>query len=202
MTALPLLKVDDPTVQFNFDRVADLIRGSGIPRIVSGGAADISTSQSTTSTSYTTLTTPDTVTITLPTKGLVAVWYRALAQNTIASNGKAAIFIGANQLKTAPATGGAGGVPIVQEASLNNTINVDAFISTFAAGLAAATATAAESEVTTGLTITRDNSSVGGPCYFDAAAGTYDISIKFKNTAAGTLTVKNRHLWVAAYAFN
>jgi hypothetical protein len=159
-------------------------------------------SESTTATSYAVgnLATPDRITqIVLPTGGLIAVWYQALWQNTVTANGKAAIFLNATQLKN-PSTAGA---PAVQETAGNGTVNIDAALSTYGPGLIGQSGSTNMTEVTTGETIGRSNvAGEGGTCWIFAAAGTYDVSVQFKNTAAGTTTVKNRHLWVASFDFD
>lgn len=186
-------------VQANFDAINAL--GDAKGRVVSGGKANIATSESTTSTTYTKLTTPDQVTVVLPTDGLLAVAYQALWQNTVTVNSRAAIFLNSNQLKVAP-SGGAGTVPVVAEATGNATINIDTPLVSTAAGLSSTNNTGNVTEVTTGQVINHSNiNAAGGVAYIFAAAGTYTVSIQFKNVAAGTLTAKNRHLWVWTQAF-
>lgn len=166
------------------------------------GAISTATAESTSSTVYTTLTTPDRVSnVVLPTNGLIIVGYQAIWQNTVANNGQAAIFIGSSQLEIANGTG-SGGAPLAQAASGNSTINVDCPLgTTISGGLQSASATANATEVTTGELLSIGSSGNGGPAFIFAAAGTYDVSIQFKNLAAGTLTVKNRHLWVWTIGF-
>jgi hypothetical protein len=168
----------------------------------SGGKANIAAAESTTATSYAigNLTTPDRVqNVVMPTDGLIAVWYQAIWQNTVASNARAAIFLGANQVKAGVGTG----APVAVDTSGPTDVNDDGGLFTNpGAGTGALLSTAggagAATEVTTGQAV---GSGLGGPVYIFAAAGTYDVSIQFKNSAAGTLTVKNRHLWVMPMAF-
>lgn len=192
---LPLLTVEDDNTQFNFDRLAEVLPVG--PRVVSGGAVNIATSEATTSTSYTTLTTPDAVTAVLPTNGLIAVWYQAIWKNDSANNGRVAVFLNANQCKIALGTG----APVVQEGTGPTEVNDDAALATNGINFTTSGGVGAATEVTTGQIVGTSGNAGSGAIYIFADAGTYDVSIKFKNNAAGTLTVKNRHLWVAAYSF-
>jgi hypothetical protein len=173
------------------------------------GKSIIATAESTSATSYAigNLATPDRVSgIVLPADGLIVVGYQALWQNTVTSNGRAAIFIGANQLKTASNSGGA---PVVQEATGNiSQINTDISLSTQSSGLFGGYGqTVAMTDVTTGQVIgctpgpQTTTVAGGGLCSIFAAAGTYDVSVQFKNQAAGSLTVKSRRLWVWTMGF-
>lgn len=159
------------------------------------GKLNIAASESTSATTYAfnNLTTPDRITqIVLPTDGLLIVGYHAIWQNTVASNAKAAVFIGANQIKRDQG----GGATAVQEATGNATINIDVpLASSFDGLVGASSASAGAAEVTTGQILSQAGST-GGWVEVFLAAGTYDVSVQYKNVAAGTLTAKNRHLWV------
>lgn len=200
--------INDVTSNFN-QVVTDMTAiatkaGVSDDTVVRRGKSNIVTTESTSATSYAigNLATPDRVqNIVLPTDGLIAVAYHALWQNTVTVNGRAAIFVGANQLKI-DSSSGAGGAPAVQEATGNTTVNVDTSLATWGQGIAGTGATSNATEVTTGQAVAVGiNSSPGGPVYIFASAGTYDVSVQFKNTAAGTLTVKNRRLWVWTLGF-
>lgn len=165
------------------------------------GKLSVAGSESTTATTYaySNLATPDRITqIVLPTDGLIVVWYQAIWQNTVASNGRAAIFLSGVQLKIGQGTG----VPIVSEVNGPAETNDDAVLATVSAGLGSVGGAGAATEVTTGQIVAQGGSNLGGPLYIFAAAGTYDISVQFKNNAAGTTTIKNRHLWVASLDFD
>jgi hypothetical protein len=82
-----------------------------------------------------------------------------------------------------------------------DTINVDALLNSVNWGLGSDGGAVGTTEVTTGLVVGQNAAGRGGACYAFAAAGTYAVSIQFKNNAAGTVTVSKRHLWVASYAF-
>src|SRR6266498_1163856 len=110
--------VDDSNLATAVKQKIGLSDGS----IVRRGKSSIATSESTTATSYAigNLTTPDRVqNVNLQTDGLIAVAYQAIWDNTVASAARAAIFVGATQLKMAQVNG----APVVQEATgANGTI--------------------------------------------------------------------------------
>ncbi len=165
------------------------------------GSLFTTTTETTASTSYTTLTTPDQISnVVLPTAGYIAVMFRANIKLTAASgNGRAAIFLGANQLRT-PDTASAGTVPLVQETGdIPNAFYAP--VHTAALGLTTSISPNADhTDVTTGQIVGASTNS--GPCYIFADAGTYTISIKFKHsTGATTVSVKERKLWVWTMGF-
>jgi hypothetical protein len=167
--------------------------------VVRRGKVNTPTAESTSSTSYTLLTTPDRVqSVVLPTDGLIVVAYQALWQNTVANNARAAIFIGANQLKQAV---GISGGPSVAESAGPPEVSADGVLSSnISNGLASVGGAGNAVETTTGQLVGASGVA-GGPCFIFAAAGTYDVSVQFKNNAAGTLTVSKRHLWVWTIGF-
>jgi hypothetical protein len=186
------------TAAITSEKFADADKlGLSVTGAVRRGAVNIAATESTSATTYaaTNLATPDRVqNVVLPTNGKLIITYQALWQNTVASNARAAIFIGATQLKVA--TNGTA-APVVQETTGNSTVNVDTTLSTIPIGLRSTASAVGMTEVTTGQAVSYDAGSLfGGSVEVFAAAGTYDISVQFKNAAAGTLTVKNRHLWV------
>lgn len=149
-----------------------------------------------------TLPTPDEVIVTLPENGLIAVAYQAQWASTQISGeaGKAALFLGANQLKiqTQDNTG-----PVVQEASTHNAPgSIFQALSTGPLGLATgpSVASSVNADVTTGQILgwqTVSYPAAGQPGSFVlifAAAGTYKISVQFKATSGG-VKAKNRKLW-------
>lgn len=136
--------------------------------------------------------------IVLPTDGLIAVGYQAIWQNTVGSNARAAIFLGATEVKM----GNGSGAPGTAEAFGPPEVNDDGIVNSYPCGLQMAGGAGAATEITTGQILgTFTTAAQGGVCYIFAAAGTYDVSIQFKNSAAGSLTVKNRHLWVWSMGF-
>lgn len=187
------------------------------------GAVSISASESTSSTSYTTLNTPDQVTgIVLPSNGLIRVWYWATWQESVAGGAAAAIFIGANQAKSYDAQSAAGpaGQWAIMGSSGTPANNTNHPLFTCASGLVSydTQTSAYTGDVSTGqiLGVVDTNSRVrgafggvtglsvdyvvGGPCDIFAAAGTYTVSIQFK-VSSGSLTASNRKLWVQALSF-
>jgi hypothetical protein len=161
------------------------------------GKSIIATTESRTNTAYGTMPTPDQVTVALPTDGLIAVAYQATWQESVQSAANAAIFIGANQLRLA---NNAGGGPAVQQASLGaNTGGIDTPLSTTPIGLlGAGLSTSYTGDVTTGQAVGANTN--GGLCHVFAAAGTYTVGVRFK-ASSGSVTAKNRHLWVWVIGF-
>jgi hypothetical protein len=183
----------------------------------------IATSQSTSSTSYTTLTTPDQVeNVWLPEDGLLFVVYQATWESTVNLDARAAIFLNENQLVHARPDQTN---PVAQEAvgtSPGGTVQV---VGSYAGGLTsyddptsiAPATTDYGGDVTTGQVAGgaglnwyfRDsgdglgggsvtsvpNWGVAGACYIFADPGTYTVSIRFKVTS-GSVTVSERKLWV------
>lgn len=169
------------------------------------GKSIIATEESRTSTAYGTLATPDQVSsIVMPTDGLICVAYHALWKESAVNTGNAAIFLGGNQLQYQ------GSNPTVQRAQAFNrtTANVYTALSTYPAGLHTPThepITTAD-PATTGMLVGHSNFAAGdefgyGICHIFAAAGTYNVSVQFKSSS-GTVTVKNRRLWVWSMGFD
>lgn len=138
----------------------------------------------------------------VPTNALVEIGVFATWQNSVANAGRAAIFIGSNQLKVSDGSA----APVVQEASMTfATINADAVLTSMPTGINSPPMAAAYTgSVTTGQVLGQVNASPfnGGTFrIFNLAAGTYTISVQYKS-ATGSVTAKNRLLWaeVRAYA--
>ena len=185
---------------------------------VSGGASNIATSQSTSSTTYTTLSTPDQVNgIVLPTNGLIAVNYWATWQESVQGAARAAIFIGANQLQAVHSAGS----PAPQAAAMNGTSTaLNRVLSSCPFGLISHINNVAYTgDVTTGQALALGSAGGalsydiggglftqagldGGWCLIDnLAAGTYSISVQFK-ASSGSVTVSNRRLRVVSLSFS
>lgn len=148
---------------------------------------EIATEQERESATFGALTTKDEVTgVVLPTNGLIAIAYRGIFKSSVAAAGRAAVFIGATQLKTA-----AVGAPAVQEASTSGT----AFrtMTTFPGGLIT-DSVESSSFVTTGQALV-NSGGTGGLIYVFAAAGTYAVSVQYKATS-GKVIAKERTLQV------
>lgn len=167
------------------------------------GKTVIAQTESRSNVAFGTLTTPDQVAgIVLPTDGLIVVTYRATWQESVNNGAQAAIFVGATQLKTPnPDTAAPGTVG----ANINSgAANVDKPLQTFFGGLITGTSntTAYTGDVTTGQTVGVKGAAVnvGGPCYIEATAGTYTISVQFL-ASSGSVTAKNRTLRVWTVGF-
>ena len=188
---------------------------------LSRGTTNIATLQSISSTSYTTLITADQVqNLVLPTDGLIAIWYQATWKETVANAARAAIFIGANQVKVAPSNTG----PALTQAAATGasaTTNTNFPLFSLPSGLASTVGTAYTGDVTTGQVVgfvsTGTNFysqeiggsvvsssagvfGLGGPCWVFAAAGSYDVIVKFK-ASSGSVLASNRKLWVETLVF-
>jgi hypothetical protein len=192
------------------------------------GAATIATTESRTSTSYGLLATPDVVPeVVLPTDGRLIIMYQAIWQESANGVGRAAVFLGANQIQvqrfpsTAPA-------PVTQAAATASSLglpNTDVPLFTSTAGLVSGQASSgATADVTTGQIIggiAANNTGANlamelggtvlsnaaasntyvpmcGALVVFAAAGTYDVSVQFKSSS-GSVTAKNRKLSVAVW---
>jgi hypothetical protein len=154
----------------------------------------IAAEESRTNTAFGTLTTADEIKeVVLPENGLIVVAYQAIWKESVAGAASSAIFLGANQLKYSPGDG----EPIVSATGVNDASNPNVYksLASFGHGLSSGglAGTAYPGDVTTGQVIGVGTSN--GPCYIFAAAGTYSVSIQFKSSS-GSITAKNRKLWV------
>ncbi|HZA18974.1 MAG TPA: hypothetical protein VE645_19190 [Pseudonocardiaceae bacterium] len=184
----------------NLTMAAGQALGLNATGTVRRGASVVATEESTSSTSYTLLATPDRVSnVVLPTNGRLYIGYQAMWKESVVLAGKAAIFIGPTQLKVASSSAAA---PAVQEAENGGggSANIYKPLASGGPGLSSSgdTATVYTGDVTTGQILGHGGTNpVYGECIVFAAAGTYTISVQFK-TSSGTVTVKERHLWVVA----
>lgn len=171
---------------------------------VGRGKSIIATSESRSNVAYGTLATPDRVQgIVLPTDGLIFVVYHAVWKNSVAAAGHAAIFLGSNQLLNPP-TGAGGGGDVIQQATGPINTNVDLVLATSPFGLESAGGGITGSytgPASTGVAaVSQTASGPNGICTIFAAAGTYDVSVQFQ-ASSGSVTAKNRKLWVWAVGF-
>lgn len=148
------------------------------------GKAIIATEQSRSNAAYGTLTTPDQVSVVLPTDGLINIAYSAMVKASMATTINMALFIGADQLKFDNNEA----APVVQQAQFGGTGWRHA--RTVANGIEAG-AEGYAGDVTTGQVIT--------PVTVFAAAGTYAVSVQWKGN--GNMTAKNRSLRVWTTGF-
>jgi hypothetical protein len=183
--------------------------GASDPANVRSGGVIIPTTESRTNVAYGLMPTPDRVSsIVLPTPGILEVWFQATWQESVALAARAAIFLGANQLRIA----GANATFVEEALTSSGTPNIDAPLSSFppglwsmqgAAGYAGDVSTGQAFGMTTGnfaISTSLNAQFIGGPCYIFLNAGTYDVSVQFKSSS-GSVTVKNRRLYVKAIGF-
>jgi hypothetical protein len=117
--------------------------------------------------------------------GLVRVGYSARFKSSVSSAGRAAIFLGANQIKeytTEP--------KVVSASTVGTTFR---HLSSSFRGLVTSTSgEATGADVTTGQLLTANLE--GGMAELWLAEGTYEISVQYKATS-GNVTAKERRLW-------
>lgn len=187
--------------------------GFNADSLVRRGKSIISTTGTRSSTAYGFLNDAnDHVQVVLPTDGLIIVRYQATWQEAVAGAARAAIFIGANQLKAGAAGQAA---PILSEANISTAgaVNNDVLLASSGIGLAslqgAVFSGAYTGDVTTGQAIgggygggiTPTVPLVWGACEIKATAGTYDVSVQYK-ASSGAVTAKNRVLLVEVKGFS
>ena len=151
----------------------------------------INTEESRTNTAFGTLTTPDEIPgVVVPENGLLVVGYVATVKSSVASAGKVALFLGANQAKSVLEPTGA---PAGQETTVSGTGFQLLFSS--GGGFVTAGSERGTSQVSTGQFIgTSISGPQGGLAVLFAAAGTYAISVQYRATS-GSITAKERKLW-------
>ena len=178
---------DLPTAMEDQNNRIEAILAAGIR---SSGKSIVAVEQSTNSGTYTELGTPDRVEdIVVPADGLLFVHYRALAKAAIGADAKAAIFIGSNQLK-----GQGIPAPVVHEVAVNDD-EYQWLVTGPGGGLVYSAGNGAASDgVTTGLL-------AAGVFAIEVAAGTYDISMRFKSSGSASVTAKDRRLRAWSMAF-
>lgn len=164
------------------------------------GSAIIPASQGTASTVFTKLATPDQVTgVTVPTGGLIAVWFRAIWATSVSAAGLAAICV--NDVPIQWDTGGAAPSAGAACALSPSFVNIANVVSSFVGGLNTVNSnTSYLGDVTTGQALA-DANNLGGPCYiFGLTAGVYTVSVQWR-CSSGSLSASNRRLYVKAYSF-
>lgn len=147
----------------------------------------IATEQTRENVAFGTLGTPDEVkSVVMPEGGLMVVAYSANVKSSVAAAGRAAIFLNEVQLK---ADQGAE-APSVAETSFSNAFTH--LLTHEGLGLSANTSPYS-GDVTTGQTLSNVLSTNSGVCTLFAAAGTYNVSVRFRSTS-GNITAKGRRL--------
>ena len=154
----------------------------------------IATEQAVTTTSFLSMETPDMAEVTVPEGGLVVMGYQALVKESVTGAGRAAIFIGSNQIQTSSADNRS----LAQETSFGSgTHTAEQFmpLATWPQGLNSQNnAYELTTFPSTGYAIGAPSG--GGLCsIMITSAGTYRIGVQFKSSS-GSVTVKQRHLWV------
>jgi hypothetical protein len=163
------------------------------------GKSIIATEESRTNVAYGLLATPDRVSsVVLPTDGLLCVAYQALWKTSVDGAGRAAVFIGSNQLvigdnSGAPSTGSleavSSGLQYNQLASAPDGLHGGNGVSAGITNVTAGQVVGVQGAITT-----------AGFCTLFAATGSYDVSVQFRSTS-GSVTAKERKLWVWSMGF-
>ncbi len=158
--------------------------------------------------------------VVLATDGLLMVGYRAIWKESVAAAARAASFIDGEQIKVYEAQGNPA-FP-TQAAGMASAAGVGYYsvLHSSGAGLVSDEATPDTTMPTTGVVLGSYNTSANarssidngnsvpwegttrtGICVIEGlAAGTYDVSVRFKATS-GTVTAKDRKLWVWTLGF-
>lgn len=166
---------------------------------------EIATEQTTTSSAYNLLTTPDQVTgIVLPAKAFIRVTYLAQMYLNAAATANAAIHLGSNIVVPAKSNAATD----TSFATMTTTLQWR-WVTSYVNGMYVENAAGGNGEpinpVTTGqiqsVNFTTPATGVGGPCQIVAAPGTYSVNVSFK-TSASTLRVRNRRLYVEVVKFS
>lgn len=182
-SAIPLAVVNVPAAAASITNANIDDRRPLLARFGSSGKAIIATEESTTSGAFTTLATPDRVSgIVMPTDGLIFVLFRANVKQT-GMTGTPAVTITINGNTIAYISGTA----------LTADVTFTAYGFAYTNGLRLISDGAAVADVTTGQ-------AVGIPIPVFAAAGTYTIEAKYA-AGGGTITARNRKLWVWAQGY-
>lgn len=185
-------KIENGTIQ-----VADLATSLQNKVATSRKSLKIDTEESRTNTAFGLLPTPDQVEVTLSENGILVVGYQATWQQSVESTARADIFLNGVQLQKAFPNENA-----VSAAGMGSAIAKWATLGTSSAGLVSQGAEGGgyPGDVATGQIIGGGNS-FWGLCFIFAAPATYKVSIQFRSTPSGTVTVKKRKLWVEARSF-
>lgn len=165
------------------------------------GKSIIAIEETRTTDGYGLMPTPDQVQgVQLPTDGLLLVAFQAMFKSPSAG-GKCGVFLDANQVKVAQE-----GVatPVVVEAQTSGADSYRAVAAHSGGLVAAAGVTAYGGHVTTGQVVGVGTTETrGGFMAVFAAAGTYDVSVRWDGSASLTTrpSAKDRKLWVMALGF-
>lgn len=143
----------------------------------------IATEESRENVAFGKLTTPDEIAgIVVPENGILRIGYRAHVSSAVSGEGRVAIFVSSNQLKTLSGV-------VIEQIATGTGFGI---MRTEGGGLIY-TAAIAAADVTTGQVL-------GIPVDVFLAAGTYTVSIQFK-AGIGQVVAKERKLWVEVHGF-
>jgi len=146
----------------------------------------IATEESRESTSFGTLTTKDEITgVVVPANAVLLIAVQAQWKCSVAGAGRAAVFIGSNQLQSVSGSGSTA----VQEATLPSGAGF-AMLSSGIIGLESSNGGGLATIASTGMVIGGGGGG-GGFISVSVAAGTYAISLRFRSTS-GNVTAKER----------
>lgn len=196
--------------------VADRLGLSGAST-VRRGHVKIATQETRTATTFDWLPTPDRVSgLILPLGGLIFVGYRATWMDTTVNTGQAALFLTNTQVSVndpyANAAAPSGDVATTEPVFGTNTGGIWRSLMTAPYGLASGynnnraydgdvnVATDFQVLGNNGMTQSDFNTGHYGITQIFAAPGTYDVGVKYLATS-GTVTVKDRELWVWTKGF-
>jgi hypothetical protein len=148
----------------------------------------ISKEESRESTVFGTLPTADLIKeVVVGEEGLVRIGYSARFKSSVSAAGKAAVFLGVNQLKLFTTESKAVAASTVGLGFRSLSSGSNAGLVTYASG------DAVGADATTGQLLS--TSLDGGMAELWLAAGTYDISVQYRATE-GKVTAKERRIWV------
>lgn len=204
---------ESPNGPLQIGALADAV-DTALP-VRSRGASNVATEQGTASSTYTLLATPDRVqNLILPTDGMIMVWAHVGIRRA-SSQGRVGLFLNNEQVRATPPVQGPN---LFEEVVLTDSFfgTSDRYISTagrlyapqsgFDSDDAYAPATTGHrlgfGQVSTGDPALQGEAVGGAPICIFAAAGTYDVSLRFRRTGgSGNLSAFNRRLWAWAVRF-
>lgn len=174
----------------------DAAAGIALSKINGGitfvGSTVIDGSEARTNTAYGLLATPDRVqNVPIASGSLLWIGYMAIFKNSVKSAGRAAIFLGSNQLKKRDTTAPAGD----EAFGVNDTNETLCYTSPF--GLQAespGSGGTVAADATTGMVLGKGVIPVAG-----IPSGTIDVSVQVK-ASSGSITLRQRKLYVVVFS--
>lgn len=197
--------IDSTNITSTFANSLSVNTASAVRRAV----LNIPSSQSTSSTSFTPLSTADTLTVNFAQPPELALfWYQATWSSTVANAGSAAIFTAHHspnsQATIAPASG-AGGSFITMTPATTSGSGVVTPLTSSPVGLSSPTLTGNYTgDVTTGQILGAKQVGLAGPCLLlpptSGVLNQFTVSVWF-SASSGNVTVANRTLWLLLLNF-